>query len=139
MVAFLRTLFPRRGSATTLLPSAKPNVRLLFVALIISTTFLLFVIAFPHAHTSVLNANGLWWSPGAVAGLASLSLTDLDLGYRVFAAGGQGWAKDQKKLTREVPILDDECLERWVARGETCERTSFDKPVEVDVSHDIYW
>ena len=139
MLPFLRTFLPRRGSATTLLPSAqKSNVRLLtFLVLLATTTFAFYAITHEHGRTSILNRQGLWWSPGAESGLASLSITDLNLGYRIFPAGGQGWEKDQLKLTREVPILDDECLERWVGRGEPCSKDSFNDPVVVDVSSTI--
>lgn len=133
MIPSIRNFVGRRGSSTALLPNSKTHFRILSFGAVFTTSLLFFLVAYPHSRTSILNVSGLHWGSGAIEGLASLSVDDLaSEGYSIFPAD-RTFGNDGATLTKEVQILDDECLEKWVANGESCKKESF-KPVVVDVS-----
>lgn len=132
MFPSFRNFLARRGStSSTLLPDSRSKLRILSFSAVFTTTLLLFLLASPDSRTSLLNLSGLQSS--STAGLGSFSMNDLDAGYSVFPSD-RTFEEDGASLTKEVQILDDECLERWIGRGQSCSRESLEGEVVVDVS-----
>ncbi|KAL7417606.1 hypothetical protein BDY24DRAFT_375433 [Mrakia frigida] len=132
MFPSFRNFLARRGStSSTLLPDSRSKLRILSFSAVFTTTLLLFFLASPGSISSLLTLSGLQSS--STAGLGSLSLNDLDAGYSVFPSDRTFGGQDGASLTKEVQILDDECLERWIGRGESCLRESLEGKVVVDI------
>lgn len=131
MFPSIRNLLGRRGSSATLLPSnlSSSHIRIVSFGAFVSTSLFLFFVANPHSPSSILTAA---WHAIPYEGLAAVPLEDLVVGYTLFPAE-RSYGSDGASLTKEVQILDDGCLERWIGRGESCEKESM-KPVVVDVS-----